>query len=143
MSFRSRSGHNWASRLKAPPPTLGHDAALFGRRISTGPVNIRLSREAGYRHPRAELIHLNHPLTQFAVSEMNATKLSNNAAFALRISTSRLPPGLYGFLISLIHSSATPFWHGLRKLVRLVWMPKLAKVSTTSPLKFAARSEIR
>jgi superfamily II DNA or RNA helicase len=95
---------------------LGHEAALFGRRISTGPVSITLSREAAYHHPRAELIHLNHPLTQFAVSEMNAAKLASNAAFALRISTSRLPPGLYGFLISLIHVQTA---RSITKLVAL------------------------
>src|ERR1039458_4551246 len=39
--------------------------------------------------------------------------------------------------------SATPFCHGLWKLVRLDWMPKLFIVLTTSSLKFAARSKIR
>jgi hypothetical protein len=102
--------------IESAASQLGHEAALFGRRISTGPVSITLSREAGYRHPRAELIHLNHPLTQFAVSEMNAAKLANNAAFALRISTSRLPPGLYGFLISLIHVQTA---RSITKLVAL------------------------
>jgi hypothetical protein len=39
--------------------------------------------------------------------------------------------------------SATPFCHGLRKLVRFGSMPKLLMVLTTSSLKFVARSKIR
>src|ERR1035437_1307781 len=39
--------------------------------------------------------------------------------------------------------SATPFCHGLRKLVFFGSMPKLLIVLTTSPLKFIARSKIR
>jgi superfamily II DNA or RNA helicase len=81
---------------------LGHDAAMFGRRISTGPVDITLSREASYRHFRAELIHLQHPLTRFAVSEISKEKSLKNSAFALSLATKRLPAGLYGFLVSLI-----------------------------------------
>lgn len=81
---------------------LGHDAAIFGRRISTGPVDITLSREASYRHFRAELIHLQHPLTRFAVSEISKEKSLKNSAFALSLATKRLPAGLYGFLVSLI-----------------------------------------
>jgi hypothetical protein len=37
--------------------------------------------------------------------------------------------------------SATPFCHGLRKLVRFGWMPKLFTVSMTSSLKFAPRAQ--
>jgi len=81
---------------------LGHDAAVFGRRISTGPVDITLSREASYRHFRAELVHLQHPLTRFAVSEITREKSLKNSAFALSLTTKRLPAGLYGFLVSLI-----------------------------------------
>src|SRR5205814_6219007 len=77
---------------------LGHDAAIFGRRISTGPVDLTLSREAGYHHSRAELIHLQHPLTRFAVSQITKEKSLKNSAFALSLSTKRLPAGRYGFL---------------------------------------------
>src|ERR1700751_3006427 len=35
-------------------------------------------------------------------------------------------------------ASATPFFHGLRKLVRVGWIPKLFMVLTTSPLKLTA-----
>jgi hypothetical protein len=89
--------------LEGSAVELGHDAAMFGRRISTGPVDITLSREAGYRHPRAELIHLQHPLTRFAVSETSKEKGSKNSAFAMSLSSRRLPPGQYGFLVALIH----------------------------------------
>ncbi|SRR5579875_1834905 len=82
---------------------LGHDAALFGRKISTGPADITLSREAGYHHPRCELIHLQHPLTRFAVTELTKERNGNKSAFALSLSTKRLPPGRYGFLVALIH----------------------------------------
>ena len=88
--------------LENASPDLGHDAAIFGRRISTGAVEITLSREAGYRHPRVELLHLQHPLTRFAVSEITKEKSERNAAFALSLPTKRLPAGRYGFLVSLI-----------------------------------------
>ena len=88
--------------LESRAAELGHDAAIFGRRISTGPVDITLSREASYHHFRAELIHLQHPLTRFAVTEISREKSLKNSAFALSLPTKQLPPGLYGFLVSLI-----------------------------------------
>jgi SNF2 family DNA or RNA helicase len=100
--------------LEAAATELGHDAAIFGRRVSTGPVDITLSREAGYRHPRADLIHLQHPLTRFAVSEITKERALRNSAFAMSLSTNRLPPGTYGFLVSLIHV------HTERSLTKLV-----------------------
>jgi hypothetical protein len=39
--------------------------------------------------------------------------------------------------------SATPFCHGLRKLVRFGWMPKLLTTSIISALKLEPRSKIR
>jgi SNF2 family DNA or RNA helicase len=95
---------------------LGHDAAIFGRRISTGAVDITLSREAGYRHPRAELIHLQHPLTRFIVAENTKEKSFNNSAFALVLETDKLPAGQYGFLVSLVHVRTQ---RALTKLVAL------------------------
>lgn len=89
--------------LESAAADLGHDAALFGRKISTGPADITLSREAGYHHPRSELIHLQHPLTRFAVAEITKEKSANQSAFALSLATKRLPPGRYGFLVGLIH----------------------------------------
>ena len=82
---------------------LGHDAAIFGRKVSTGPVELTLSREAGYRHGRAEVLHLQHPLTRFAVSETNRGNDRANSAFALNLETKLLPRSRYGFLVSLIH----------------------------------------
>jgi superfamily II DNA or RNA helicase len=96
-------GTNLGFALENSATELGHDAAMFGRRISTGPVDLTLSREAGYRHPRAEVIHLQHPLTRFAVSEIGKEKSLTNSAFALSLPTTRLPAGRYGFLVSLIH----------------------------------------
>lgn len=93
---------------------LGHDVALFGRRISTGPVELTLSREAGYRHGRAEVVHLQHPLARFAVSEISRANDKKNSAFALSLQTQLLPRSRYGFLVSLIHV------HTLRSLTKLV-----------------------
>ena len=42
-----------------------------------------------------------------------------------------------------IQRSATPFCHGLRKLIRLGWMPKFFTVSITSLLNCGPRSKIR
>jgi hypothetical protein len=102
--------------LESNASELGHDAAMFGRRISTGPVDVTLSREAGYHHPRAELIHLQHPLTRFAVSGITKEKGLKNSAFALSLATKRLPVGRYGFLVSLIHVRTQ---RSLTKLVAL------------------------
>lgn len=95
---------------------LGHDAAIFGRRISTGPLDLTLSREAGYRHPRAEVIHLQHPLTRFAVVEVTKEQSLRNSAFALSLATKRLSAGHYGFLVSLMHVRTQ---RSLTKLVAL------------------------
>ena len=102
--------------LESSAAELGHDAAMFGRRISTGPVDLTLSREAGYRHPRAELVHLQHPLTRFAVTETTKEKWSGNTAFAMALPTNRLPAGRYGFLVALIHVRTQ---RSLTKLVAL------------------------
>jgi hypothetical protein len=95
---------------------LGHDAALFGRKISTGPADITLSREAGYHHPRCELINLGHPLTRLAVARLVSERNANKSAFALSLCTKRLPPGRYGFLVALIHLRAQ---RSVTKLVAL------------------------
>lgn len=89
--------------LEARAIALGPDTLPFARRISAGPVPLTLSREAGYRHPRAELIHLHHPLTRYAVYEVEGANEQRQAAFALLVSGSRLPQGAYAFLISLVH----------------------------------------
>jgi len=114
VSVNLGTGLGFAIEKKAAE--LGHDAAIFGRRISTGPVEITLSRETGYRHPRAEMIHLQHPLTRFAVLEATKEQSLKNAAFALSLATNRLPPGQYGFLVSLIHAHTQRSW---TKLVAL------------------------
>ena len=88
--------------LENAASNLGHDAAVFGRRISSAPVELTLSREASYHHFRSELVHLQHPLTRFAVAEITKEKNRTNAAFALSLSTKRVPPGLYAFLVSLV-----------------------------------------
>lgn len=102
--------------LESAAAEIGHDAALFGRKLSTGPVDITLSREAGYHHPRCELIHLQHPLTRFAVAEITSAKNVKRSAFALSLATKRLPAGRYGFLVALIHVRAQ---RSLTKLVAL------------------------
>ncbi len=102
--------------LEESAAELGHDAALFGKRISTGPVEITLSREMGYRHPRVEVIHLQHPLTRFAVMKTTREQSLKNAAFALSLATNRLPKGQYGFMVSLIHAHTQRSW---TKLVAL------------------------
>lgn len=109
-------GSNLGFALENSAPELGHDAATFGRRISTGPVDLTLSREAEYHHPRAVRVHLQHPLTRFAVSEITKERSRKNSGFALSLSTKRLPVGRYGFLVSLIHVRTQ---RSLTKLVAL------------------------
>jgi len=75
----------------------------FARRASGGAVAVTLSREAAYRHPRADLLHLRHPLIRFAVSEVDAGRGRVHKAFSLRLVDSKvLPAGLYAFAVSLV-----------------------------------------
>ncbi len=62
------------------------------------------------------MIHLQHPLTRFAVLETTKEQSLKNAAFALSLPTNRLPEGQYGFLVSLIHAHTQRSW---TKLVAL------------------------
>jgi len=92
-----------AAAMEQEAPSLGADVAAFSRRMLGGPISLTLSREAGYRHPRAELIHLRHPLTKYAVSLVERMSEKPKTAFSLRLQESSvLPRGVYGFLISLI-----------------------------------------
>jgi superfamily II DNA or RNA helicase len=89
------------ARIEAAAPELGPDASVFGRKISGGTIDLTLSREAGYRHPRAEMLHLRHPLVKYVVREV--AREDKATAFALALEEDALlPPGLYGFLISLV-----------------------------------------
>jgi superfamily II DNA or RNA helicase len=89
------------AKIEAASSDIGPDAAIFGRKIAGGTVEITLSREAGYRHPRAEMLHLRHPLVKFAVGEIAQEKKTTAFAITLK-DKSLLPPGLYGFLVSLV-----------------------------------------
>ena len=89
------------ARIEAAAPELGPDASIFGRKISGGTIDLTLSREAGYRHPRAEMLHLRHPLVKYVVREV--AREDKATAFALALEEDALLlPGLYGFLISLV-----------------------------------------
>lgn len=81
---------------------LGADAAIFGRNLSKGAVEITLSREAAYRRTRAELVHLQHPLSKFALWKLKQKDDQNRSAFQLSIRTSVLAPGEYVFLIASV-----------------------------------------
>lgn len=110
VSLGSRLGF----AIESASVELGHEAALFGRRISTGSIDLTLSRDAGFRHPRSELIHLQHPLTRFVVREKSRKQDARNSAFGLSLKTSRLPSGHYVFLVALLHIN------GLKSQTRLV-----------------------
>ena len=92
-----------AVELDGSAIVLGADAQVFARRIATSSVPLTLSRDAAYRYLRAELIHLQHPLTRYAVTEIGRMGETSQRAFAISLEQSRLPAGAYGFLISLVH----------------------------------------
>jgi len=92
-----------ASALEEQGSELGGDALTFARKLATGLVHLTLSREAGYTHPRAELIHLHHPLTRYAVAEVKKDAEQRQAAFAVSLVTDMFPPGDYAFLIASVH----------------------------------------
>jgi putative transposase len=73
-----------------------------------------------------------------------ATFLSNHREAIAAMDFFTVPTLTFGVLYCFfVIAHATPFCHGLRKLVRLSWMPKLFTVSITSLLKLVARSKIR
>jgi superfamily II DNA or RNA helicase len=92
-------------------PEAGEDALVFARRITTGPVLLTLSRDAAYRHHRAELVHLNHPLCLFSRKQF---KQETQTAFSLSLRGGTLTRGRYGFLVALVHVN------GYRPTSRLV-----------------------
>ncbi len=92
-----------APSLEAAATSLGVDALSLARRLAAGSVPVTLSREAGYNHPRAELIHLNHPLTKFAIAELERTGERPYVAFRLQLQSSLLlDRGKYAFLIASV-----------------------------------------
>lgn len=90
-----------AMQLEIAAAELGADAAAFGRRAAGGPVDLTLSREAGYHHPRAELIHLRHPLVRYAIREAGEKNTPTAFSVALKDAPD-LNPGVYGFLVALV-----------------------------------------
>jgi hypothetical protein len=57
----------------------------------------------GYRHPRSELVHMNHPLCRFAISDLQKNKTQHGATFSLTICPGVLPEGEYLFLLAFLH----------------------------------------
>jgi hypothetical protein len=101
VSVNLRDGLGQA--LEREAVNLGQDVALFARKVMTGPISLTLSREAGYRHPRTELLHLRHPLVRFAVAEIGSGRERIGQAFALRLRSSKhLRDGDYVFGISIV-----------------------------------------
>ncbi len=82
-------------------PELGNDVPSFGRRLGTGPLSVTISREVGYRHIYTDLIHINHPLVKYVISELEGRFA--NEAFCLAIGNSTvLKKGFYAFVISML-----------------------------------------
>jgi hypothetical protein len=91
-----------AQAIEAAAAVDDTESRGFARRASMGPLDLTLSREAGYHHPSAELIHLKHPLVTYCVG-VKGRERETNQSFALRLSSSRhLEPGLYLFHITLV-----------------------------------------
>jgi len=99
-------GDGLPAALDGAATDFGGDAQTitrFARRLSGGSVELTLSRDASYRHPRADLLHLRHPLVRFAVSEIEKGRSRLHKAFALALEQSTvLSPGLYAFAISVV-----------------------------------------
>lgn len=86
------------------------ETVAFARRIGSSPVFLTLSREAGYRHPRAEVLRLGHPLVRFAVADVTRDFSQNGsaAAFCLRLAHGRaLPAGDFVFAATFVEIQAT------------------------------------
>ena len=106
-----------AAEMEQKSLTLGDDVLIFARRLGTGSISLTLSRDAAYRHPRSELVHLNHPLCRFAISELQKNKTQHGATFSLAIGTDVLPAGEYLFLLAFLH---IPTFRPSNKMVLLL-----------------------
>ena len=81
---------------------LGREAALFGRKIASGPLDMTLARDVAFRRPSVELIHIGHPLVRYAVGIVEE-KPPRETAFCLSLpGCDDVKPGWYGFLFSLV-----------------------------------------
>lgn len=89
-----------ATDLEAAAGVLGSEAQIFARRIGTGAPAVTMSREAAYSQPNCELIHFQHPLTQFAMMRLADVPDVNQSAFTIQLETDRVPPGDYAFLVA-------------------------------------------
>ncbi len=81
----------------------------FARRIASAPLFMTLSREAGYRHPRAEVLRLGHPLIRFALEQLqqNFARDGSAASFCLRLrGLEGLQRGDYAFAVSFVEIQA-------------------------------------
>jgi len=91
-----------AGAMLQAAPESGEDALSFARKLSMGSVRLTLSREAAYAHPRVELIHINHPLTRFALNEALKSDDTVQCVFSINLITDLLPMGEYGFVIATV-----------------------------------------
>lgn len=102
--LRGRLGEELMASSRDP------DTWAFARRLASGPVYLTLSREAGYRHPSADVVRLGHPLVRFAVEAISRefAERGSAAAFCLRLSGSDvLAPGEYLFGASFVEIQGT------------------------------------
>ncbi len=76
------------------------EAFSFARRIAVKNISITLSREAAYSHPAAELIHFDHPLTQFALNDLQKEQFPAACSILLPPSDTHLLPGEYALLLA-------------------------------------------
>lgn len=111
-ALRSAVHADFRGRLGDELMAGSHDTGTwaFARRVTSGPVYLTLSREAGYRHPTAEVVRLGHPLVQFAVDAMTRefAEKGSAAAFCLRLSGSTiLSQGEYLFGASFVEIQGT------------------------------------
>lgn len=81
---------------------VGTDIIDFGRRICSSAIDVTLSRDAAYRRPSAQLIHLQHPLSRFSVHKLKQDQTLIQTAFSLRAPVDGLNAGRYGFLIASV-----------------------------------------
>lgn len=92
-----------ASALDGHATDMGDDAYLFIRKVANGVIKLTFSREVAYSHPYVELIHLQHPLTRYALVAVLKESQHLKSAFSLALRTDLLETGKYGFLVATVH----------------------------------------
>jgi superfamily II DNA or RNA helicase len=115
-------------------PGVG-DVQVFARRARNSPMQVTFSREVAYRQPRAELIHMRHPVVRYAIRILSEETGEVAAPiYTTAVASKRVPEGTYLMKVEVVELV------GLRRTTRL--MPLFVNVATGAVIDGEAATEL-